>query len=121
MKSDQILHDDFHVCGEGAAEFCSSGPVATLAGVIEDEARLAVLKVSVSLEALEVGGLISRVLVQPIRTAKAKVCSGISGGGGTWCSGGLWSKPYTEEQYGMFRGWKHLFDSKSTSCSREQS
>lgn len=81
----------------GLVGFWISGPVATLAAVIVDEIRLAVMKVGVPLEALEVGGLISWVLIQPIRTAMAKVCNGISGGGGARCGGGLWSKPYTQE------------------------
>lgn len=49
----------YHTYSEGLAGFWSSGPVATLAGVIVDETRLATVKVSIPLEALEVGGLIS--------------------------------------------------------------
>ena len=46
----------------------------------------------VSQEALEVGGLISRVLIKPIRAATTKVDQGILGSGGGWGGGGFWGK-----------------------------
>lgn len=69
-----------------------SGPVAALAGVPVDEARLAAVQVGVSLEALEVGGLISYVLIQAIGAATAEVCHRVPGGGGGRGGGGLWGE-----------------------------
>lgn len=69
--------------------FCSSGPVAALAGVPVDEARLAVVNVGVSLEALEVGGFISWILIQAIKAALTKGGYGVLGGGRCWGGGGL--------------------------------
>lgn len=69
--------------------FCGSGPVAALAGVPVDEARLAAVQVGVSPEALEVGGRISCVLIQAIRATTTEVGYGVPGGGGGWGSGGL--------------------------------
>lgn len=72
--------------------FMDSWPVAALAWVPVDEARLAALQVGDSLEALEVCALVSCVLIQAIRAATAEVCQGVSGGGGSWGGGGLWGE-----------------------------
>lgn len=72
--------------------FCGSGPVAALAGVPVDETGLTVVQVCVSLEALEVGGLISRVLIKAIGEAPAEVSHGVPGSGGGWSCGGLWGE-----------------------------
>lgn len=72
-----------------------SWPVAALAGVPVDEARLAAVQIGVSLEALEVSGLISYVFIQAIGAPAAEVCNGVPGGGGGWCCGGLWGEACT--------------------------
>lgn len=68
----------------------ASWPVAALAGVHVDEAGLAAVQVGVSLEALEVSGLISRILIQAVWATTAEVCRGVSGGGGAGGGGRLW-------------------------------
>lgn len=71
---------------------CGSWPVAALAGVPVDETRLAAVQVGVSPEALEIGGLVSYVLVQSVRAALTEVSNGVPGGCWTWGGGGLWAK-----------------------------
>ncbi len=71
---------------------CGSGPVAALAGVRVDEARLAVVQEGVSQEALVVSVHISWVRIQAIRAAIAEVDSGILGGRGSWGGAGLWGE-----------------------------
>lgn len=51
-----------------------SWPVAALAGVVIDQAGLAVMQVGVSVQALEKRGLISYILIQAIGATAAKVC-----------------------------------------------
>lgn len=52
------------------------------------------MQVGVSLEALEVGGLISDILIQAIGAATAEVGDGVPGGSGAWGGGGLWREAY---------------------------
>lgn len=78
------------VCARSSV--CGLGPVAALAGVPIDEARLAALQVCVSLDAVEVCGLVSQVLIQAIGAATAEVCNGVQGGGGGFGGGGLWGE-----------------------------
>lgn len=77
--------------------FCDLGPVTALAGVPVDESRLAVVKVGVSLEALEIGVFFSWVLIQPIRTAMAEVTRRVSSCGRGWSLGRFWANTYIME------------------------
>jgi len=67
----------------------SSRPITTFTVVNKDQSGLAFLQVCVSTETLEVSGLISRVGVQAIWFTNTERGDGVSGRGGTWCSGGL--------------------------------
>lgn len=75
-----------------------SRPVAALAAVHVDQARLAVLHVGDSFEALEKRGLISRVLVQAVGATATEVSQGVPGGGGCGRHGGLWRETCRNEQ-----------------------
>lgn len=52
------------------------------------------MQVSDSLEALEVGGLVSYVLIQAIRAAMAEVGNWVPGSGGGGGGGRLWREAY---------------------------
>lgn len=67
----------------------SSRPITTFTVVNIDQTGLAFLQVCVSTETVKVSGLVSRVGVQAIWFTNTERGDGVSGRGGTWCSGGL--------------------------------